>query len=86
MELLPIIWYASHGKLLKRRALELINLEEITLEELIGKEEVVEGTITIGCGEFAAVEILAGARLDVILREMASSFFEKAYFFVCKIF
>ena len=30
-----------------------------TLEELKGKEEVVEGTITIGCGEFAAVETLA---------------------------
>ncbi len=27
--------------------------------ELKGKEEVVEGTITIGCGEFAAVETLA---------------------------
>ena len=30
-----------------------------TLEELKGKEDVVEGTITIGCGEFAAVETLA---------------------------
>ena len=45
--------------LLKRRALEILNLEERTLEELKGKEEVVEGTITIGCGEFAAVETLA---------------------------
>ena len=40
-------------------ALEILNLEERTLEELKGKEEVVEGTITIGCGEFAAVETLA---------------------------
>lgn len=45
--------------LLKRRALEILDLEERTLEELNGKEEVVEGTITIGCGEFAAVETLA---------------------------
>ena len=45
--------------LLKRRALEILNLEERTLEELKGKEEVVESTITIGCGEFAAVETLA---------------------------
>ena len=49
----------DEGILLKRRALEILNLEEITLEELKGKEEVVEGTITIGCGEFAAVETLA---------------------------
>ena len=49
----------DEGILLKRRALEILNLEERTLEELKGKEEVVEGTITIGCGEFAAVETLA---------------------------
>ena len=48
----------DEGILLKRRALEILNLEERTLEELKGKEEVVEGTITIGCGEFAAVETL----------------------------
>ena len=46
----------DEGILLKRRALEILHLEEKTLEELKGK---VEGTITIGCGEFAAVEILA---------------------------
>ena len=49
----------DEGILLKRRALEILNLEERTLEELKGKEEVVESTITIGCGEFAAVETLA---------------------------
>lgn len=49
----------DEGILLKRRALEILNLEERTLEELKGKEEVVGGTITIGCGEFAAVETLA---------------------------
>ncbi|WP_426743056.1 LysR family transcriptional regulator [Mediterraneibacter faecis] len=49
----------DEGILLKRRALEILNLEERTLEELKGKEKVVEGTITIGCGEFAAVETLA---------------------------
>ena len=49
----------DEGILLKRRALEILNLEERTLKELKGKEEVVEGTITIGCGEFAAVETLA---------------------------
>ena len=49
----------DEGILLKRRALEILNLEERTLAELKGKEEVVGGTITIGCGEFAAVETLA---------------------------
>lgn len=47
------------GILLKRRALEIINLEEKTLEELKGTDEVIEGTVTIGLGEFTAVEILA---------------------------
>jgi hypothetical protein len=49
----------DEGILLKRRALEILNLEEKTLKELKGKEDAVEGTITIGCGEFAAVETLA---------------------------
>ena len=49
----------EEGILLKRRALEILNLGEKTLEELKGKEDVVEGNITIGCGEFAAVETLA---------------------------
>ena len=52
------ITLTDEGILLKRRALEILNLEERTIEELKGKEEVVEGTITIGCGEFAAVETL----------------------------
>ena len=47
------------GILLKRRALEIIDLEEKMLDELRVNEELIEGTITIGCGEFAAVETLA---------------------------
>ena len=49
----------DEGILLKRRALEILNLEEKTLKELKGNEDIVEGTITIGCVEFAAVETLA---------------------------
>ena len=49
----------DEGVLLKRRALEILDLEEKTMEELKGKEGIVEGSITIGCGEFAAVETLA---------------------------
>ena len=47
------------GILLKRRALEILDLEEKMMDELMAKEELIEGTITIGCGEFAAVETLA---------------------------
>lgn len=53
------ITLTDEGILLKRRALEILNLEERTLEELKGTDEVVGGTVTIGCGEFAAVETLA---------------------------
>lgn len=47
------------GILLKRRALEIIDLEEKMLDELKVREDLIEGTITIGFGEFAAVETLA---------------------------
>ena len=47
------------GILLKRRALEIIDLEEKMLDEIKAREELIEGTITVGCGEFAAVETLA---------------------------
>lgn len=53
------ITLTDEGILLKRRALEILNLEERTLEELKGTDEVVGGTVTIGCGELVAVETLA---------------------------
>ena len=37
----------DEGILLKRRALEILNLEEKTLEELKGKEDVVEGMVSV---------------------------------------
>lgn len=49
----------TEGILLKRRALEILELEEKTLEEIQGCRELVEGSITIGCGEYEAVEMLA---------------------------
>ena len=45
--------------MLKRRALEIIDLENKIIEEFKGNEEVIEGTITIGCGEFNAVDHIA---------------------------
>ena len=53
------ITLTDEGILLKRRALELIDLEERIVDEIKGTEEVIEGKVTIGCGEFAAVETLA---------------------------
>ena len=63
----------EEGILLKRRALEILNLEEKTLEELKGKEDVVEGNITIGCGEFAAVETLAEICKTYVLHCMSGN-------------
>lgn len=54
------ITLTPEGILLKRRALEIIELEERTLAEIKRTEELVEGRVTVGCGEFAAVETLAG--------------------------
>lgn len=56
------ITLTDEGILLKHRALEILALEEKTLEELKGQEELIEGSVTIGCGgcgEFASVESLA---------------------------
>lgn len=49
----------NDGILLKRRALEIIDLEERTMEEIGGTEKLIDGNVTIGCGEFTAVETLA---------------------------
>lgn len=53
------ITLTDEGILLKRRALEIIDLEERLMDEFKGNKELIEGTVTIGCGEFAAVETLA---------------------------
>ena len=53
------ITLTDEGILLKRRALEIIDLEERTLEELKGSSELIEGTVTVGCGEFTVMETFA---------------------------
>lgn len=53
------ITLTNEGLLLKRRALEIVDLEDKILSEFKGGNEDIEGKITIGCGEFNAVEILA---------------------------
>lgn len=47
------------GLLLKRRALEIIDLEDKIVDEFTANEGAIEGVVTIGCGEFATVETLA---------------------------
>ncbi len=49
----------DEGVLLKRQALEMVDLEEKILDDFKGSTESMEGKITIGCGEFQGVEELA---------------------------
>ncbi|MDE7301986.1 MAG: LysR family transcriptional regulator [Oscillospiraceae bacterium] len=52
------ITLTNEGILLRRRAEEILQLVDKTEKELIEQEEQVEGKISIGCGEIAAVQIL----------------------------
>lgn len=49
----------NEGILLRRRAEEILQLVDKTEKELIQQDEQVEGKISIGCGEMAAVQVLA---------------------------
>lgn len=48
----------NEGILLRRRAEEILQLVDKTEKELVEQEEQVEGKISIGCGEMAAVQLL----------------------------
>lgn len=49
----------NEGMLLCRRAREILQLVDKTEKELILQEELVEGEISIGCGELASVQVIA---------------------------
>lgn len=49
----------NEGILLRRRAEEIIQLVDTTERELVEQDEQVEGKISIGCGEIAAVQMLS---------------------------
>lgn len=49
----------NEGILLRRRAEEILQLVDMTERELIEQDEQVEGKISIGCGEIAAVRMLS---------------------------
>lgn len=53
------ITLTEDGLLLKRRALEIIDLEDKIKDDFKSDNEIVEGSVTIGCGEFSAIETLA---------------------------
>ncbi len=53
------ITLTNEGVLLKRRALEIVDLEDKITSEFKAKDGIVEGKINIGCGEFMAVDTLA---------------------------
>lgn len=48
----------DEGLLLRRRAEEILELVDKTEKELTEQEEAVEGTVSIGCGDLAAVQML----------------------------
>lgn len=48
----------DEGLLLRRRAEEILELVEKTEAEVAVQEELVEGTVSIGCGELASVRLL----------------------------
>lgn len=48
----------NEGLLLRRRAEEILELVEKTKTEVSTREEQVEGTVSIGCGELASVKLL----------------------------
>lgn len=52
------ITLTDEGILLRRRAEEIMELVDKTQKELTVQEEMVEGCISIGCGELAAVQLL----------------------------
>ncbi|MDE5992238.1 MAG: LysR family transcriptional regulator substrate-binding protein, partial [Oscillospiraceae bacterium] len=52
------ITLTNEGILLRRRAEEILQLVDKTEKELTEQEEQVEGKISIGCGEIAAVQVL----------------------------
>lgn len=52
------ITLTNHGLLLRRRAEEILDLVDKTEKELAAQDENVEGEVSIGCGDLAAVQLL----------------------------
>lgn len=48
----------NEGMLLRRRAEEILELVDKTERELAEQDEMVEGTVSLGCGDLAAVQVM----------------------------
>ena len=48
----------NEGLLLRRRAEEILELVDKTEKELTEQDERIEGTVSLGCGDLASVELL----------------------------
>lgn len=64
----------SEGILLRRRAEEILALVDKTEKELLEQDELVEGIVSIGCGDLAAVQRLPGLIREFHERYPAVSF------------
>lgn len=53
------ITLSAEGLLLKRQAEEILELVDKTEREVSGHDDIVEGTVSVGCGDLANVEMLA---------------------------
>ena len=53
------ITLTSEGILLRRRAEEILDLMDKTERELTKQEETIEGMVSVGCGDLAAVHVLS---------------------------
>ena len=49
----------EEGMLLKRRAQEIVNLSDKTIQELMRKDDILSGSITLGCGETKNMRFLS---------------------------
>ena len=52
------ITLTNEGLLLRRRAEEILALVDKTEQELTEQEDAVEGTVSLGCGDLGAVQLL----------------------------
>lgn len=52
------ILLTNEGMLLRRRAEEILELIDKTERELVEQQEMVEGTVSLGCGDLAAVQAM----------------------------
>ena len=48
----------NEGMLLRRRAEEILELVDKTERELVEQDEMVEGTVSLGCGDLSAVQVM----------------------------